>query len=65
MRRKRSCLAVLLLLLSGVSWAEDVQEPQLPEPIEEAPQENGKDERWTNLFRVEATTWTLLPREGQ
>ncbi|MCP3098411.1 hypothetical protein LZ198_05905 [Myxococcus sp. K15C18031901] len=35
MHRERSRLAVLLLLLSGVSWAEEANEPPLPEPSSE------------------------------
>ncbi|MCE9669819.1 hypothetical protein LY474_18645 [Myxococcus stipitatus] len=62
MCRKRSCLAVLLLLLLSTNgWA---SEPSIPE--EEAPPVPPKPPArpWYYLTRIEATTLALLPREG-
>jgi hypothetical protein len=35
MHEWRSCLAALLLLLSGASWADEVEKPLLPEKLGE------------------------------
>ena len=76
MHRKRRCLSALLLMLSGVSWAEEIEDPPLPEALEEeilpagaAPDDapapsNWPNARWTNLLRVEVAQWVLLPRGG-
>ncbi|WP_425537606.1 hypothetical protein [Myxococcus fulvus] len=57
MHEWRSCLAALLLLLSGASRADEVEAPALPEEL-------GEEARWTNLLRVEAMPWALMPRGG-
>ncbi|WP_338865188.1 hypothetical protein [Myxococcus stipitatus] len=64
MQRKLSWIAALLLLLPGVAWAQEPDEESLPEELEEEAPGVEPDERWRNLFRVEATTWALLPRAG-
>ncbi|QSQ17166.1 hypothetical protein [Myxococcus landrumensis] len=64
MQRNRSWLVVLLLMLPGVAWAQEPEEEPSPEELEEDAPGVEPDERWWNLFRVEATTWALLPRAG-
>ncbi|MBZ4374583.1 hypothetical protein NR800_25350 [Corallococcus interemptor] len=51
----RRWAVVLLSLLPGTGWAEDLTGP-MP-TAEESP-------RWLHLLRMEATTLTLLPRQG-
>ncbi|GEN05924.1 hypothetical protein SAMN05443572_102958 [Myxococcus fulvus] len=69
----RSWAVVLPLLLPGVGRAE---EPAVPPRWEEAeavireleaaspPVESDATSSWTNVLRLETTTWTLLPRSG-
>ncbi len=79
MRVKRSGAAVLLLLLPGVAWTQERTEPSVPPEQEEAPAAGPSKEappdsetesaeptarQWHYLTRLEATTWTLLPRAG-
>jgi len=83
MRVKRSGAAVLLLLLPGVGWTQESDEPSVPSMQEEAPTAGPPEEapvksetetaapvamptprKWHYLTRMEATTWTLLPRAG-
>jgi hypothetical protein len=76
MRVKRSWAAVLLLLLPGVAWTQERDEPSVPPeqeavptagPPEEAPPEPAalpSARKWHYLTRLEATTWMLLPRDG-
>ncbi|WP_141323181.1 hypothetical protein [Myxococcus sp. AB025B] len=81
----RSWIVALLLVLPGVTGAEEIADPpQLPEEVDEIEEETSPESttedaesppgpkqgevsrtaRWTNLLRVEAATWALLPREG-
>ncbi|NOK21756.1 hypothetical protein [Corallococcus carmarthensis] len=60
MRMTRSGAVWLWLLLPLAAWAEDA--PEVP-PVEE--ERRPLDEAWRNLLRVEATTWSFLPRAGR
>jgi len=79
MRVKRSGVAALLLLLPYVAWTQESHEPAVPPEQAEAPSTASPKEappvsetetaepvarQWHYLTRLEATTWTLLPRAG-
>ena len=78
MRVKRSWVAALLLLMPGIAWTQESDEPPVPRKQEEAPATGLPEEappepeasappsprQWHSLTRLEATNWTLLPRAG-
>ncbi|WIG94589.1 hypothetical protein [Myxococcus sp. SDU36] len=57
---------VLLLVLPGAGWAEEVADPEDSAGEEEpaSPATHGSRSQWANLLRMEATSLTLLPRRG-
>ncbi|RKH87839.1 hypothetical protein D7Y13_41845, partial [Corallococcus praedator] len=63
---RRSGAVVLLLLLPGLGGAEDFTEEGDTEPKEvfSSPAPSSPGTPWASLFRMEATTLTLLPRHG-
>jgi hypothetical protein len=79
-RKRSWAVVLPLLLLPCVAWTQERDEPSIPSeqeeaqaaaPPEEAPPASETDtaappstRQWHYLTRVEATTWTLLPRAG-
>ncbi|RKH88383.1 hypothetical protein D7Y21_15125 [Corallococcus sp. AB045] len=61
-----SLVAMLLGLLSGAGWAQEVVIPQDSEEAEapSSPADPVANSQWVNLLRMEATSLTLLPNNG-